>query len=141
MRDANDYKNTIEFASEKVHNAWMDEKLSQGFHSPYECPIFKNASRPEQSYMNKFRKNCEKCHTDLYPYPELPENIKEYDRVTVVAVLNAVNYFENKTCADCGYFDPVENVCFGEDREHKEQADNPICGAFAPKGLVEVTTP
>lgn len=26
MRDAKDYKNTIEFAAEKVHNAWMDEK-------------------------------------------------------------------------------------------------------------------
>jgi hypothetical protein len=38
----------------------------------------------------KFVKKCEKCHTDLYPYSELPENIKEYDRVTVRAVLHAI---------------------------------------------------
>ena len=141
MRDAKDYKNTIEFAAEKVHNAWMQEKLSQGFHAPRSCPKFKALSRPEQSYFDKFQRVCDKCHTDLYPYPELPENIKEYDRVNVIAVLNAVNYFEDKTCSDCGYFDPTDGICFGEDREHQEQADNPICETFAPKELVEVTTP
>ena len=132
MRDAKDYKNTIEFAADKVHNAWMDEMIYQGFHPPENCPTYFKGC-----LFNKFQKRCEKCHTDLYPYSELPENIKDYDRVTVIAVLNAINYFEGKTCSDCGYFDPVENICFGEDREHKEQPDSPICETFAPKGLTE----
>ena len=135
MRDAKDYKNTIEFASEKVHNAWMDEKLKQGFHAPLDC---KEPVKDGITWTQKFTKACSHCHTDLYPYLELPENIKDYDRVTVIAVLNAVNYFEDKTCSDCGYFDPSDGICFGGDREHQEQADNPICETFAPKELVEV---
>ncbi|MGE5423388.1 MAG: hypothetical protein ACM3QW_08995, partial [Ignavibacteriales bacterium] len=39
----------------------------------------------------KFLKRCEKCHTDMYPYEELPENVKDYDRVTVKAVLQAID--------------------------------------------------
>lgn len=38
----------------------------------------------------KFQVFCDKCHTDLYPYTELPEHIKEYDRVTVRRVLQAL---------------------------------------------------
>jgi len=78
-------ENNIEFLSEQVHNAWMDEKLKQGFHSPKNCPTyFKGCA------FNKFEKRCDKCHTDLYPYSELPENIKDYDRVTVRSVLEAI---------------------------------------------------
>jgi len=65
----------IEKLSESVHNAWMQEKLSQGFHAPKDCP--------HKTFQQlKFNRICEKCHTDLYPYEELPENVKEYDRIT-----------------------------------------------------------
>jgi|GEM_PF-5197606 len=71
----------IEELSEQVHNAWMDEKRKQGFHSPQECKNYGGIV---------FKKWCDRCHTDLYPYASLPENIKEYDRVTVRSVLNAI---------------------------------------------------
>ena len=84
----------IEELSEEVHNAWMKEKLEQGFHAPNNCTWFPLIETDET---NKFVKRCEKCHTDLYPYSELPENIKEYDRVTVRAVLGAIEKLESKT--------------------------------------------
>lgn len=75
----------IERLSEEVHNAWLVEKTKQGFHAPYECP--KRA--PMQ--LKKFIQYCNRCHTDMYSYDELPENIKEYDRVTVRTVLKAID--------------------------------------------------
>jgi len=33
---------------------------------------------------------CNKCHRDMIPYQELPEDIKDYDRVTVQTVLEAI---------------------------------------------------
>jgi len=75
----------IEKLSSKVHDAWWDEKAKQGFHAPFDCP--KRA--PMQ--LQKFSAYCDHCHTDMYPYDELPENIKEYDRVTVRAVLQAMD--------------------------------------------------
>lgn len=77
-----DYE-TIEKLSEEVHNAWLGEKAKQGFHAPANCTRVKEPQ--------KFIKYCNYCHTDMYPYNELPDNIKEYDRVTVVAVLEALN--------------------------------------------------
>ena len=71
-----------ELIASKVHDAWHEEKKAQGFHSPMDCPF---------SIKGKFEKGCAKCHTDMYPYDELPENIKEYDRVTVTAVLHAIS--------------------------------------------------
>lgn len=47
---------------EAVHNGWMDEKKRQGMTE----------------------------HPDMHPYHELPENVKEYDRVTVRCVLDAL---------------------------------------------------
>jgi hypothetical protein len=79
----------LEFLSEQVHNAWMEEKLAQGFHAPNDCPK-KITNAQVVRTLSKFQKRCDKCHTDLYPYAELPENIKEYDRVTVRAVLSAI---------------------------------------------------
>ena len=75
-------ENNIEFLSEQVHNAWMEEKIKQGFHAPNDCP--------NKQALGKFERHCDKCHTDLYPYSELPENIKDYDRVTVRSVLEAI---------------------------------------------------
>lgn len=89
----------IELLSEEVHKAWMAEKFKQGFHAPDNCNSMLHDAYKEYGpdYMKappkepKFYKWCEKCHTDLYPYQELPDNIKEYDRVTVAAVLQALN--------------------------------------------------
>jgi len=73
----------IEKLSDLVHQAWWEEKKKQGFHAPLEC---KRVSNPE-----KFYNYCNYCHTDMYPYDELPENIKDYDRVTVRTVLSALS--------------------------------------------------
>lgn len=89
--------NSEEVAS-GVHDAWCDEKKKQGFHPPYECKS-KEASVAHTQYMKsygyyefpKFHKFCDKCHPDMYPYEQLPENIKDYYRVTVSAVLKAIS--------------------------------------------------
>lgn len=78
----------IEKLSEAVHDAWWEEKRKQGFHAPANC-VNADPDNPIFSF-NKFQKYCDKCHTDMYPYEELPENVKEYDRVTVRTVLKAL---------------------------------------------------
>jgi len=75
----------LEEIAEKVHNAWWDTKKRQGFHAPLNCDSLKPSTIPD-----KFERYCERCHTDMYPYKELSEDIKDYDRVTVKAVLDAV---------------------------------------------------
>ena len=70
-----------ELIAAEVHNSWWNEKRKQGFHAPLSCPA---------GGWPKFEKHCEWCHPDMYPYEELPENIKDYDRVTVQAVLEAI---------------------------------------------------
>ncbi len=87
--------NLIEFLSEKVHNSWWEEKKNQGFHAPLKCP--KAKSLPAEN-MDEYRdivlkEHCEKCHPDMYEYKSLPENIKEYDRATVRAVLSALSEY------------------------------------------------
>lgn len=97
-----DQNNYIETLSEGVHNALMQEKLSQGFHAPNNCSK-KITNAQVNRTLTKFTKHCDKCHTDLYLYSELPEHIKEYDRVTVRSVLAAQEklkteeYFEIQT--------------------------------------------
>ncbi len=83
-----DIENSIEFLSEQVHDAWWAEKAKQGFHAPMSCP------RRAPMQLNPFITHCDRCHTDMYPYEELPENIKEYDRVTVRTVLEAIRKLE-----------------------------------------------
>ena len=105
IRKPDIYSNySLEFISEQVHNAWWDEKKRQGFHAPNDCKSknhlsFQNADwkaqeRLEDLHNPKFHKWCDNCHTDMYPYAELPENIKEYDRVMVRSVLNAIRKME-----------------------------------------------
>lgn len=65
----------------EVHNAWQREKEKQGFHAPLSCPV---GGGP------KFDRHCDWCHIDMYPYEELSENIKEYGRAKVQAVLDAI---------------------------------------------------
>ena len=68
----------IELLSEKVHNAWMKEKEAQGF-----------------SYGKDYDKEKKK-HPDMLPYNELKEEVKEYDRATVRAVLQAQKELQSK---------------------------------------------
>lgn len=75
-------KERIEAIAAKVHDAWWEEKKAQEFHAPLQCPI------PGEK--SKFVKACVKCHTDMYPYAELPDNVQEYDRVTVRTVLDSI---------------------------------------------------
>jgi hypothetical protein len=89
----------IEIVARIVHDAWWKEKKAQGFHAPIDCPgeahkKYKNAKEENKSAdMNidekKFRW-CEKCHPDMYPYEELPDDIKELDRATIRAVYRAI---------------------------------------------------
>jgi len=90
----------LEFISEKVHDSWQEEKLKQGFHAPVNCKSTNrkgylsahqnHKDRFDEHFDHIFYKWCDKCHADLYPYQQLPENVKEYDRVTVRTVLNAI---------------------------------------------------
>ena len=73
----------IEELAAKVHNAWWDEKAEGGFHSPADCPHRNGRS-------NMFSKHCDNCHPAMYPYGQLPETVKDYDRVTVRTVLRAL---------------------------------------------------
>lgn len=88
----------IEFLSEQVHNAWWEEKKRQGFHAPMDC-IKRPGYDPQdigRMILIKLSRYCDKCHTDMYPYTELSEDVKEYDRVTVRSVLDAIKKMENK---------------------------------------------
>lgn len=71
-------KKLIELLSEKVHNAWMKEKEAQGF-----------------SYGKDYNEEKKK-HPDMLPYNELKEEVKEYDRATVRAVLQAQKELQSK---------------------------------------------
>ena len=73
-------KQTKEDMEEKkqVHNAWMKEKEAQGF-----------------SYGKDYDKEKKK-HPDMLPYNELKEEVKEYDRATVRAVLQAQKELQSK---------------------------------------------
>lgn len=81
----------VEALAEKVHESWHKEKAKHGFHPPIDCP--KKPSYPvigsEDFNDMATNKHCDKCHPDMRPYNELPDNVKEYDRVTVRTVLKA----------------------------------------------------
>lgn len=70
----------IEELASKVHDAWWETKKKQGFHAPADC-AFGSVK-------------CSKCHPDMIPYEKLSEEIKEYDRVTVRTVLDAIRNIE-----------------------------------------------
>ena len=94
-------QNNIEFLAEQVHNTWWQEKEKQGFHSPNDCESenrtgyinsdWQSQERFDNYFDSRYYEWCDKCHSDMYPYNELPEHIKEYDRVTVRTVLNAID--------------------------------------------------
>lgn len=91
----------IESLAAHVHNAWWEEKKEQGFHAPVKCDSSLACSdrnilsvKPKYGGIDapfpKFHKYCDKCHPDMYPYGELPENVKDYNRMTVKTVLDAI---------------------------------------------------
>ena len=95
------YEEKVERISEKVHDAWAVEKRSQGFHAPNECESEhrksyqvadqKKKDRFDDHFDSKTFEWCDECHSNLYPYGELPEDAKDYDRVTVRRVLEIID--------------------------------------------------
>ena len=83
-------KKQFELICAEVHNAEWEQSKRVGYHAPHDCFY-----KPKNN-KNKFTKHCTCCHTDMYPYDELPERVKEYDRVTVRAVLAAQARVEKK---------------------------------------------
>jgi len=75
----------------KVHDAWWETKKAAGFHAPVDCPKIKSLGFYKTPERFKF---CDLCHPDMYPYDSLPEDIKDYDRVTVDTVLKAISEIE-----------------------------------------------
>lgn len=76
----------IERLSESVHQGWLAEKQAQGFAD--------HVLEPRPMAMGR----CRRCslhsashHTDMLPYAALAENVREYDRATVRAVLRALD--------------------------------------------------
>src|SRR4051812_16939877 len=70
----------LEALAERSHIGWMEEKQRQGY-----------ADHVRSIDANGI--GCctnEKHHPDMLPYAELPEHIKEYDRVTVRGVLDGI---------------------------------------------------
>ena len=75
----------IEMVAEGVHDAWWDEKVKQGFHSPDECK-----SNNKESYINssqqgkdrfldaglnpKLYRWCNKCISNIYSSPSYSNN-------------------------------------------------------------------
>ena len=74
-------EDNIEKIAAAVHDAWWTEKATQGFHAPKDCPGMPDCG-------------CDKCHADMIPYSDLAENIKDYDRVTVRTVIDAIKSIE-----------------------------------------------
>lgn len=83
-------ENKIEEIASEVHKAWWMEKEKQGFHPPVKCLYWPLPHGEEESRDAVFIKQCDWCHTDMYPYNMLPEHIKEYDRITVRTILDAL---------------------------------------------------
>lgn len=90
----------IEDRAEKVHKAWMEQKIKAGYHSPSDCPVFLWMTLPERAKFSKFDIHCPMCHPGIYPYSELSEDVKEVDRITVRACLGDMLNMKQKIKAD-----------------------------------------
>ncbi|MHA1341447.1 MAG: RyR domain-containing protein [Promethearchaeota archaeon] len=75
-------KKVIDGIAELVHDAWWQEKINQGYHHPSEKHKEWDPHNP--------KKFCEKCHLDMIPYAELPDNEKIYDIIMVKTILAAL---------------------------------------------------
>ena len=74
----------LEALAEKVHNAWWIKKKEHGFHSPTQCDNY------DANIHLASDEVCSRCHKDMIPYKLLKDDVKEYDRVTAMTVLNAL---------------------------------------------------
>lgn len=148
----------VEFISEKVHDSWWEEKKRQGFHTPVACGFANEGNKALVAAIGKdprFHKYCDKCHTDMYPYAELPENVKEYDRVTVRAVLAAEEIYPNPVidlwyiecrtgCSCCsdqnfniGFYKTIEEAGVVVEKYRRGEG-NPLASQYAKYGRYEV---
>lgn len=77
----------IEEIAADVHRGWMEEKQRQGFaNHPLEmCP-----DKPGRDWKASCPWGDAKHHTDMLPYADLDENIKDYDRATARAVFSGL---------------------------------------------------
>lgn len=89
----------IERLSDRAHQAWVAEKLQQNFADHAWSADVKHTITGVQDGVMLLRAVCqvdgceipkEKHHPDMRPYADLPDHVKEYDRVTVRAVLDAL---------------------------------------------------
>lgn len=86
----------FERIAEQVHRSWMDEKVRQGFadHRFTGQVLIDNGQRlgvhPEFCGVPGCKKMMSDHHEDMRPYADLTENVKDYDRATVRAVLAGI---------------------------------------------------
>lgn len=100
QKETNNSLPDIELVASKVHDAWWKAKEENGFHAPRDCEsenrrgytqtARQNQERFDDHFNEKFYKWCDKCHPDMYPYNDLSETVKDYDRTTVKAVYQAI---------------------------------------------------
>lgn len=88
----------IELLAEDSHRSWMQEKQRQGFTDhPYQGEWIGDSGRAWCGFVFEEHGGNRVCevpqrehHPDMLPYADLPENVKEYDRVTVRGVLAGI---------------------------------------------------
>lgn len=74
--------------AEDAHKAWMAEKIRQGF---ADHPYLVNVHQPGcVTCLSRRVDVLPKHHPDMVPYQQLPEDTKEYDRVMVKTLLDAI---------------------------------------------------
>lgn len=85
----------VEQLSDAVHRAWMAEKQAQGFADHVYHGVYQGDGGMQLTICTRcprgHHEGTDKHHPDMLPYADLPENVKEYDRVTVRAVLLALD--------------------------------------------------
>jgi hypothetical protein len=77
---------TFEQIAEHVHRRWAAEKQRQGFADH----IFEEQTASDAIHCGRCGRLWSNHHPDMLPYAELAENVKEYDRATVRAVLAGI---------------------------------------------------
>jgi 2,4-dienoyl-CoA reductase-like NADH-dependent reductase (Old Yellow Enzyme family) len=88
---------TFERIAEHVHIGWMQEKQRQGFadHAFTGQVLFEDGKRigthPAFCAVPQCSKLPSEHHPDMLPYADLAENVKDYDRATVRAVLAGID--------------------------------------------------
>lgn len=90
---------TFERLSERVHIGWMQEKQRQGFADHvwvYDITLMGDPRAGDCFTFSEDGRRCrvspDKHHADMLPYVDLAEHVKEYDRATVRAVLDAMDH-------------------------------------------------